>query len=68
VDAIVNESSVTDRILGLGDFQLLKLRWLVQEDGATLQHTKVVTDLEIDLLIEGMLGCDLGQINSALNQ
>jgi hypothetical protein len=68
MDAIVGSSRVTDRILVLGDFNLPKVEWGVQEDGgSTLLPMGITNDLESDL-IEGMLGCDLGQINSIPNQ
>jgi hypothetical protein len=54
-------------ILVLGDFNLPKVEWGVQEDGSTLVPMGVTTDLESDL-IESMLCCDLGQINSIPNQ
>jgi hypothetical protein len=67
MDAIVGSSRVTDRILVLGDLNLAKVEWGVQEDGSTLLPMGITTDLESDL-IEGMLCCDLGPINSILNQ
>jgi hypothetical protein len=67
MDAIVGSSKVTDRILVLCDFKLTKVEWRVQEDGSTLLPMGITTDLESDL-IESMLYCDLGQINSIPNQ
>jgi hypothetical protein len=54
---------VINRILTLGDFNLPKVEWRVQEDGSTLLPMGITTDLENDL-IEGMLCYDLGQVNS----
>jgi hypothetical protein len=67
MDAIVGSSRVTERILVLGDFNLPKVEWEVQENGYTLLPMGITTDLESDL-IEGMLCCDLGRINSIPNQ
>jgi hypothetical protein len=67
MDAIIGSSRVTDRILVLGDFNILKVEWWVQADGYTLLPMGITTDLESDL-IEGMLCCDLSQINSIPNQ
>jgi hypothetical protein len=67
MDAIVGSSRVTDRILVLSEFNLAKVEWGVQEDGSTLLPMGITTDLENDL-IEDMLCCDLGQINSIPNQ
>jgi hypothetical protein len=70
MDAIVGSSRVTDRILVLGDFNLPKVKWGgggVQEDGgSTLLPMGITTDLQSDLM-EGMLCCDLVQINSIPN-
>jgi hypothetical protein len=51
----------------LGDFNLPKVEWGIQEDGSTLLPMGITTDLESDL-IEGMLCCDLDQINLTPNQ
>jgi hypothetical protein len=69
MDAIDGGSRVTDRILVLGDFNLLKVEWGVQEDGSTLLPMGITTALESDL-IEGMLccDCDLGRINLIPNE
>jgi hypothetical protein len=67
MDAIVGGSRVTDRILVLGDFNLPKVEWGIQEDGSTLLPMGISTDLESDL-IEGMLCCYLGQLISIPNQ
>jgi hypothetical protein len=67
MDAIVGSSRVIDRILVLGDFNLPKVEWEVQEDGSTLLPMGITTNLESDL-IEGLLCCDLGQINFIPNQ
>jgi hypothetical protein len=45
--AIVGSSRVTDRILVLGDFNLPKVEWGVQEDGSTLMPMDISTDLEL---------------------
>jgi hypothetical protein len=50
-----------------GDFNLPNVERGVQEDRSTLLPMGIMTDLESDL-IEGMLCCDLGQINSIPNQ
>jgi hypothetical protein len=49
----------------LGDLNFPKIRWSLQGDG--LMPENVTTDLENDL-IEGLLSCDLGQINAIPNQ
>jgi hypothetical protein len=54
---------VEDKTQMLGDFNLPKVEWGVQEDGSTKLPMGITTDLKSDL-IEGMLCCDLGQINS----
>jgi hypothetical protein len=51
----------------LDDFNLPKVEWGVQEEGSTLLPMGITTDLESDL-IEGILCCDLGQINLIPNQ
>jgi hypothetical protein len=58
-----NHIRVINRILTLGDFNLPKVEWGVQEDASTLLPMSITTDLESDL-IEGMLCYDSGQINS----
>jgi hypothetical protein len=57
------------KILVLADFNLSKVEWRggVQEDESTMLPIGITTDLEYDL-IEVMLCCDLGQINSIPNQ
>jgi hypothetical protein len=64
MDAIVGSCKVTDRILVLGDSNLLKVEWRVQKDGPTF--LPITTDLDTDV-IEGMLCCDLGKKNSFLD-
>jgi hypothetical protein len=63
MDAIVGSARVTDRILVLGDFNFPKVEWGVRKKGSTLLPMYITTDLESDL-IEGMLCCNMGQINS----
>jgi hypothetical protein len=63
MNAIVGSSRVIDRILVLGYFNLPKVEWRVQEAGSTFLPMGITADLKSDL-IEGMLRCDLGQINS----
>jgi hypothetical protein len=46
----------------LGDFNLLKIGWSLHGDGVGLMPLNVTTDLKSDL-IEGLLSCDLEQIN-----
>jgi hypothetical protein len=67
MDAIVGSSRETERIFMLGDFNLPKVEMGVQDYGFTFLPMGITTDLESDL-IEGMLCCDLGQINSIPNQ
>jgi hypothetical protein len=66
IDAIVGSSRVADKILVLRRFNLSKVEWGVQEDESILLPMGITTDLESDL-IEVMLCCDLGQINSIPN-
>jgi hypothetical protein len=63
MDTILGSSRETDRILVLGDFNLPKVEWGVQEDGFTLLPMGIMTNLGSDM-VEGMLCCDLGQISS----
>jgi hypothetical protein len=67
VNAIVDRSGVTDRIRVLGDFNLPKIGWGLQENGVGFMPVNVTTDLESNLR-KGLLSCDLGQINAIPNQ
>jgi hypothetical protein len=64
MDAIVGSSRQDTCVVR---FQFTKGRVGVQEDGSNLLPMVITTDLESDL-IEGMLCCNLGQINSIPNQ
>jgi hypothetical protein len=58
---------ITDMILVLGDCNLPKIGWSLQGERVGLMPVNVTTDLESDM-IEGLLSCDLGQINAIANQ
>jgi hypothetical protein len=54
-------------VVVLGDFNLPKVKWKVDEESGSMMPLNVTSDLESDL-ISGLFGCDLGQINEKLNK
>jgi hypothetical protein len=53
--------------LVLGDFNLPKIKWKVDEESGSMMPLNVTSDLESDL-IGGLFGCDLDQINERPNE
>jgi hypothetical protein len=66
IEAITDNSDLCDVILVLGDFNLPKIRWKVDEGSCSVFPLNVTTDLESDL-IGGLFGCDLDQVNVVPN-
>jgi hypothetical protein len=66
IKAITNNSELCDVNLVLGDFNLPKVRWKVNEESGSVLPLNVTTDLESDL-VSGFVGCDLDQVNVVHN-
>jgi hypothetical protein len=58
IGAITDNSDFCDVILVLGDFNLLKVRWKVDEESGSVLSLNVTTNLENDF-IGGLFGCDI---------
>jgi hypothetical protein len=67
IEAITDNSGLRDIILVLGDFNLPKVKWKVDEESGLMMPLNVTSDLESDL-IGGLLGCDLDQIHERPNK
>jgi hypothetical protein len=52
--------------LGLGDFNLPKVRWKVDEESGSVLSLNMTTDLKSDL-IGGLFGCNLDQVSVVPN-
>jgi hypothetical protein len=61
IEAITDNSDLCDVILALGDLNLPKVRWKVDEASGSVLPLNVTTDLESDL-IGVLFGCDLDQV------
>jgi hypothetical protein len=66
VKAITDTSDLCDVIVVLGGFNLLKVRWKVDEESGSVLPLNVTTKLESDL-IGGLFRCDLEQVNEVPN-
>jgi Reverse transcriptase (RNA-dependent DNA polymerase)/Endonuclease-reverse transcriptase len=66
IEVISDNSECRDVILVLGDFNLPKIRWKVDDESGSVMPLNVTTDLESDL-IGGLFGCDLDQTNLVPN-
>jgi hypothetical protein len=67
IEAITDNSGLRDVILFLGDFNLPKLKWKVDEESGSMIPLNVTSELESDL-IGGSIGCDWDQINERPNE
>jgi hypothetical protein len=67
IEAITDNSELQDFILILGDFNLPKVKWKVDEKSGSMMPLNVTSDLESDV-IGGVFGCDLKQINERPNE
>jgi hypothetical protein len=63
---ITDNSYLCGVILVLGDFNLPKVRWKVDEESDSVVPLNVTTNLE-NGIIGGLLGCDLDQTNVVPN-
>jgi hypothetical protein len=57
IEAITDNSGLRDVILILGDFNLPKVKWKVDEESGSIVPLNVTSDLESDL-IGDLFGCD----------
>jgi hypothetical protein len=68
IEAIIDNSGLLrDVILILGDFNLPKVNWKVDDESGSMIPLNVTSDLKSDL-IGGFFGCDLDQINERPNE
>jgi hypothetical protein len=66
IEVITDNSDLCAVILVLGDFNLPKVRWKIDEESGSVLPLNVTTDLESDV-IGGLFGCDLDQVNVVPN-
>jgi hypothetical protein len=67
IEAITDNSGLRDVILILGDFNLPKVKWKVDQESGLMILLNVTSDLKSDL-IGGLFDCYLDQINERPNE
>jgi hypothetical protein len=66
IEAITDSSDLCDVILVLGDFNLPKIRWKVDQESGSVLPMNLTTNLKNDL-IGGLFRCDLDLVNVVPN-